>query len=123
MATAKKSSSPKGGKYPRGGRPKGAKDKLGPGSRGQVKALKTLRKRYRVPEDAEKELAELADEGFDTIVDVMRGNEPDPRQGRVRLAAATAIREEVCGPVAKKVQHEGTVSIEIADPYAGGEDG
>ena len=66
--------------------------------RGSVKALKALS--HRVPEGTAPEAAQVADEAFGTLVEVMRGNVK--RGARERLSAAAAIREEVCGAVPKQ---------------------
>lgn len=77
---------------------------------GAVRAMKALR--HRVPEDASPEAAAIADEALDTVVEVMRGNVRD--LARERLSAAALVREEVCGPVVKRLEHSGPGGEAIA---------
>jgi hypothetical protein len=71
-----------------------------------------------VPEGAPKGHRLLADEAFETIVRVMRG-EVKGLDAPIRRAAAKDIREEICGPVPKQLNvagHDGgplQVSINI----------
>lgn len=109
---------PRGGSRPGTGRPPGSTNAL---ELGEVKALKSLR--WRVPDEAPKEVAEVADEAFQALVDVMRerpmvGYDRDGRpialvaDRKDKLKAALALREEVCGPVARKVEVTGKLSLE-----------
>lgn len=85
----------KGGARPGAGRKPGLRN-------GEVRAVGAAG--LRVPENASPEARALADEAFRTVVEVMR----KPARGAgYRLQAASIVREEVCGPVAKKHQHEG----------------
>lgn len=92
-----------GGKRAGAGRPvgTGSPHVLGHGERAAVKAAG-----LRVPKDAPESYRELADEALGTLVDVMRGGVHFTEAGP-RLKAATRIREEVCGPLAQKVEHSG----------------
>lgn len=58
----------------------------------------------RVPESATPEQRELADECLNTMTLVMRGH-ADFKQAPYRLKAATALREEICGPLKQRVEH------------------
>ena len=91
---------PRGGRRAGAGRPKGSQDKL---PRGAVAAIKALR--HRVPEGTPEPLADVADEAFATVVEVMRGEVLEG--ARERLSAAAAVREEVCGPIPKKTEVSG----------------
>lgn len=97
-ATGKK---PPGGARPGAGRPPGTLNAL---RLGEVKALKVAN--LRVPESATDDEAQLAGIALSRMVDVMLGNE-DFRQAPSVLKAATAIREEICKPVAQKIEHTG----------------
>ncbi len=92
---------PKGGTRPGAGRPSGSNNTL---PLGAVDALKTLR--HRVPEGAPALLADLAGEGLQRIVDVMNERVHFSAAASV-LKAAAMLREEVCGPVAQKLEHSG----------------
>jgi hypothetical protein len=71
-----------------------------------VRAVEALR--HRVPEGTPAEIADIADEAFGTIVAVMRGQVPSfMGHASAVLRASTYIREEVCGPVAQKLEHAG----------------
>jgi hypothetical protein len=59
--------------------------------------------RHRVPPDAPRALAEVADYAFVRIVDVMN-EQVDPIHATNVLKAAGMIRDEVCGPVVKKIE-------------------
>lgn len=73
----------------------------------EVHALKSLR--YRVPVDAPDLLADVAGEATHVILEVMRGAvEAYPH---ARLRAAARIRDEVCGPIVKKVEVTGQVDL------------
>lgn len=109
---------PRGGKRPGAGRPQGS---LGALPRGSVAAVKTLR--WRVPESAPDQIAEIADEAFEAIVSVMR-QEVDPALVNASLKAATVLREEICGPQKQQVevQHSYAQLVEesLAVPEKGG---
>lgn len=78
--------------------------------------------RWRVPESAPLPAAETAGEAFAALVEVMR--KPFVRGSREKLAAAKAIREEVCGPVKQQVEHSGGVHVTWGfDPSGGAETG
>lgn len=98
---------PRGGKRPGAGRPAGANDVL---PRGAVALIKALR--HRVPKEVDQEVADIADEALGTLVSVMRGEIRD--NARDRMGAATALREEICGPVPKKLEHSGTDGAPIS---------
>lgn len=103
---------PRGGARPGAGRPKGRKDK--PLTPTVMKALRTINpKRYRVPDDAPPEMAELADRALQRISDVMEEGVEANLSPSVLKAAAT-IREEVCGPVEKKIRLTGTLEMMLA---------
>ena len=103
---------PKGGKRQGAGRPAGSISPLALGERKAILAM-----RLRVPKDAAPEVAELADEAFETMVSLMRGSQH--RYQGFQLAAARAIREEICGPVPTKLEHGGPngepLTIEIRE--------
>lgn len=90
-----------GGKRPNAGRPSGSTNSL---PYGAVEAIRSLR--LRVPKDAHEDVANLAGEALETIVNVMRGIVPASEAGNT-LKAATLIRNEVCGPVTQKLEHTG----------------
>lgn len=105
----------RGGRREGAGRPKGSRDVL---PRGAVQAIKSLR--LRVPEDAAPEHADLADRAFSRIVDVM-DEQVLPDRAFAVLAAAKAVREEICGKQTEKVELDGKVEIvieKIASPAA-----
>lgn len=103
---------PPGGARAGAGRPVGATNAL---EMGAVNAIQTFR--HRVPESASREAAAVADEAMGAIIQVMRGEVMFGATDRLR--AATMVRQEVCGPIAQKVEHGGPdggplqVSIEI----------
>lgn len=88
-----------GGKRSGAGRPLGARGVL---PRGAVKAIKSLR--HRVPPTASAEAGQLADEAFAQVVAIMR---KPGRSATVQLAAATVVRDEICGPVPRKSEISG----------------
>lgn len=92
---------PPGGRREGAGRPQGSSSAL---RYGEVKALRGLR--YRVPEGTHEAFADVADIAFERIVDVML-ERVDPKQGAQVLKSATHIREEICGPVAQRLEHTG----------------
>jgi hypothetical protein len=95
----------RGGRRAGAGRPSGVREAL---PRGTVKAVQALR--VRVPEGVPDELAEIADEAFNKMVAIVRGS--GHRYQGIQLNAARAVREEICGPVATKVEHSGRVALE-----------
>lgn len=94
---------PRGGRRPGAGRPRGTSNPLPLGAVGAIKALG-----LRVPENTPQRYADDANEAYDTVVSVMRG-EIDPEMAKVKLSAARVVREEVCGPVKQQVEHSGQV--------------
>ncbi|WP_199741925.1 hypothetical protein [Corallococcus sp. CA047B] len=60
----------------------------------------------RVPASAEPAAKALADRAFQRVVDVLEERVGFQQAGHV-LKAATIIREEVCGPLAQKLEHSG----------------
>ena len=90
---------PNGGKREGSGRPKGSKNVLAQGETAAVKALG-----LRVPEGARPEHRAIADEAFETIVSVMRGEVYDPQVAAIRRNAAKDLREEICGPIKQKIE-------------------
>lgn len=78
------------------GRPVGTSNAL---PTGMVSAIKGLR--YRVPPDMPEPLAEVADDALQTVIDVMNGKVL--RGSLARLGAARTLRDEVCGPLAQKL--------------------
>lgn len=105
----------RGGKRAGAGRPPG-KAALPYGASSAIKGL-----RHRVPNGTPEPLAEVADEAFDAIVKVMRG-EVHYTEAQTRLRAAKDVREEICGPVAQKHEVAGAdgkplaVSIVLKGP-------
>lgn len=97
---------PRGGKRPGAGRPKGAKNVL---PQGAVAALKAGLK--RVPENATPEERELAALAMSRITDVMMERVSSFSMHGV-LTASRTIREEICGKVAEKHEHDVKVTLE-----------
>lgn len=93
-ATGKK---PPGGARKGAGRPVGVVEAL---ERGEVAAIRALN--LRVPPGADPVAAAVANEAFGTLVDIMRGLVRGP-DAALRRSSAKDIREEICGPVAQKV--------------------
>ena len=91
----------RGGKRPGAGRPAGSTNTL---EYGEVKAVKSLG--WRVPEAAPQPIAAVADEAWDKIVAVMRG-EVSSAEGHAAnvLRASFRLRDEACGPLAQKINH------------------
>lgn len=109
-----------GGARPGAGRPEGVNEPL---PRGTIAALKGLR--HRVPSGTPEVAADIADEAFSAIVDVMRG-EFRRKGSREVLRAATALRAEVCGPIVQKLEHtgaDGQALIVEVRTYGADEDG
>jgi hypothetical protein len=95
----------------RNGRPVGTPNALPLGSVAAIKAM-----RHRVPEAISPQLGELADEAFNTVVNVMRRADSESSRGdTVKLSAARIVRDEICGPMPKTVEHEvnGDVTINV----------
>ena len=89
----------RGGRRPGAGRPQGSRNVLPTGA---VKAIKSLG--LRIPETATPEEAALANRALDRIVAVMDEQVSAFGGGAFAvLTAARAVREEICGPVVKKV--------------------
>lgn len=62
--------------------------------------------RLRPPEDASADEKNIATEAFGRMLDVMRGKVYF-RESPTVLAAATRVRELICGREAERVVHEG----------------
>lgn len=92
---------PRGGKRNGSGRPGGAKSALPAGTVSAIKAL-----RHRVPDELSEDAKLVADRAFARIVAVM-DEQCSPLGAFSVLAAAKAVREELCGPVKQKVEHSG----------------
>jgi hypothetical protein len=92
---------PPGGKRPGAGRPKGSRNALPYGAVQAVEAVS-----LRVPEGASPAAKALADRAFQRVVDVLE-ERVDFKMAPPVLKAATIIREEVCGPLAQKLEHSG----------------
>jgi hypothetical protein len=92
---------PPGGKRPGAGRPEGTPNAL---EYGEVKAVKVAG--LRVPEDASPEAKALADRTQQRIIDVME-ERVNAFLARPVLQAATELRKEICGEVAKRLEHTG----------------
>lgn len=90
-----------GGKRDGAGRPEGSNNTL---RYGEVKAIRAAN--LRLPEGADEESHELAGRALQRIADVMECRVSHLHAGNV-LKAATRLREEVCGPVAQKLEHSG----------------
>lgn len=91
---------------PHGGRREGAGRKAGTKNvlpKGAVAALKAAG--LRVPVGAPEGPRELADRALVRMAEVLEGKVY--RDATAVLTAARAIREEVCGPVVKKLEHAG----------------
>jgi hypothetical protein len=98
---------PRGGKRPGAGRPKGSAARVI--SNEAIKAARTIDPRgYRVPDDAPPAMRELADRALQRISDVMEEGIGAPIAPSV-IKAAQQIREEVCGPVEKRVRISGSL--------------
>ena len=97
-------------KLPAGpGRPKGSTNAL---SMGEVAAIRSLR--WRVPDQVPQPLKDVADEAFDTVVEVMRAA---GRHDKIRLSAARTVREEVCGPIPRTLDYQGvTINVVTGVP-------
>jgi hypothetical protein len=57
-----------------------------------------------VPDGTPEPLAELAGEALETVAEVMRGRVRTG--GFERLQASRIVREEICGKVADKLEHQ-----------------
>jgi hypothetical protein len=70
-----------------------------------------------VPDGTPGHVAEVADEAFAAMVEVMRGN---VKVGaRERLSAAAALREEICGPQKQETKHSGGVVLQVVTGVSG----
>ena len=96
-----------GGKRPGAGRPPGSRNTL---PYGAVKAMKVAG--LRVPSGATAEERALADRCQERLVDVMEEKVSYLKAYSV-LASATRLREEICGKVADKLEHSGTVTHSV----------
>lgn len=92
---------PRGGTRDRAGRPTGSTNAL---ELGEVRGVKALG--LRVPEGAAPDVRALADRAQQRIIDVMEGD-VEPFAASTILKAATHLREETCGPIAKQVNLAG----------------
>jgi hypothetical protein len=71
---------------------------------GAIKALRVIApKGIRVPEGTSPAEAELADTAMQRIVDVVMGK-VHPSFAPSVLKGSTVIREEICGPIVKKIE-------------------
>lgn len=93
---------PRGGRRLGAGRRQGAPNSL---AYGEVKAICVAN--LRVPEGAAPEAAALADRAQQRLIDVMEEGVGAFQASHV-LKAATRIREEICGPLAQKLDVSGT---------------
>lgn len=108
-----------GGARPGAGRPPGS-IKDDPLTKEERNALRAMR--YRVPEELkDSDVGEMADEALETIVDVMR-QKVHPMYAPTVLKAATLIREEVCGPVVKRIELNMTLAQMLAAATADPDD-
>jgi hypothetical protein len=96
---------PHGGARPGAGRKPGIPNAL---PTGMVKALKALS--LRVPADASEEAKELADRALQRVADVMDGKVHSSIATPV-LKAATHLREEICGPIVRKIEIDGKIGL------------
>jgi hypothetical protein len=94
-----------GGKRPGAGRPPGSKDVLPHGAVAAIKAAG-----LRVPKDATPAERELADRALVRIADVMEERVSSFGAFSV-LTAARGLREEICGKVADKHEHGGSIEV------------
>jgi hypothetical protein len=102
----------RGGKREGAGRPPGSRNTLPTGT---VRALKA--QRLRVPADASPEAAEVAGRALERLVDVLEGRVRS-HKALATLKAVAMVREEVCGPIEKKLRVSGAMSVAVVDPYA-----
>lgn len=89
---------PPGGNRPGSGRPEGTPNVL---PYGAVVAIEACG--LRVPDGTPEDVALLADRALMRIADVMEERVDFMRAGHV-LKAATQLRNEVCGPIAQKLE-------------------
>jgi len=92
---------PRGGKRTGAGRPLGAKNVLPQGCVAAVRAAG-----LRVPATASDAERALADRALCRLADVLEGN-VHPAMAFPVLQAGRLLREEICGPVPKKLEHGG----------------
>ncbi len=104
----KNTGNPKGGPQPGAGRPKGSKNRLGPGSSGLKKKLYHL-KDVRLPENVTEPERRAANRAMIRILQVMEGEVPFPSSG-VILKAATQVREEICGLATRNINFKGEMT-------------
>lgn len=83
------------------GRPKGSKNAL---PLGAVKALQTCR--WRIPDGTSEAMADVADHALSRVLDVLDERVPANKAHAV-LKAAQIAREEICGPIAQRLEHSG----------------
>lgn len=102
-ATGKKAP---GGRRPGAGRPPGAKSILPEGAVSAIRAAN-----LRLPADAHPAAAEMAQRALERLADVLDDRVPSARVFGLLKAVAMA-REEVCGPLATKVEVTGRLSLE-----------
>lgn len=70
--------------------------------------------RHRVPDDVHPVAKDLADHAFVRIVDVM-DERVDPEHAANVLKAAVLVRDEICGPIAKKLEVKVGLAQLLAD--------
>jgi hypothetical protein len=96
---------PKGGPRPGSGRKPGTTNVLPTGA---VKAIKALN--MREPPNATESQKAILKETEDAVLKVMRGRVHGSIAMPV-LKAATTVREEICGPIVKKIDLEAKVGL------------
>jgi len=92
---------PPGGAREGAGRPEGTTNAL---PLGAVQAIRSLN--LRVPKDADPLARDIANRAFQRAVEVME-EQVDFRLAPSVLKAVASIREEICGPVAQRLEHTG----------------
>lgn len=70
--------------------------------------------RYRVPDGTHPVLADLADHSLMRVVDVLN-EKVDPEHAKTVLQAATILRDEICGPVVRRVELKVGLAQLLAD--------
>ncbi len=108
---------PRGGRRIGAGRPHGSTEVL---SRLEQRALRTIAPTgIRLPDGTPPEHAALADLAMQKICDVMT-ERVHPAMSPSVLKAAVTVREEICGPVVKKIEAkvglEQLLSESLEDP-------
>lgn len=86
---------------PRGGGPGRRKGFSNALTYGAVAAIESMR--WRVPDSASEEAKAVADRAMARIIHVMEAKVWE-KQARAVLGAATYLREEICGPIPKKLE-------------------